>query len=381
MQFRDLKSQYQKLKPEIDQAVTQVMKDSNFILGSQVTDLEKQLANYVGVKYCITCANGTDALTLALKAWNIGIGDAIFVPDFTFFASGETVAYEGATPIFVDVDEDSFNMSPTSLELAIQEVLREGKHTPKVILAVDLFGQPAEYNKLIEIANRYGLYLLEDGAQGFGGGIGDKHACSFGDIATTSFFPAKPLGCYGDGGAIFTNNKEWADLIRSLRIHGKGTNKYDNIHIGMNSRLDTLQAAILLVKLKAFKEYELEAVNHVARIYNEELGETEQLQMRIKIPLIQERNYSSWAQYSILLNNEEERNELQVFLREREIPSMIYYPIPMHQQTAFSDIKCKVVDLSISEGLCKRVLSLPIHPYLRLEEQMLVINTVKQFLK
>ncbi|MFW5632242.1 MAG: DegT/DnrJ/EryC1/StrS family aminotransferase, partial [Acetivibrio ethanolgignens] len=258
MQFRDLKTQYQTLKSEIDQAVIDVMTASNFISGIQVTELEAQLASYVGVKHCITCANGTDALTLALMAWNVGIGDAVFVPDFTFFASGETVAYEGATPIFVDVEEDSFNMSPTSLEQAIEAVLKEGKLTPRVIVAVDLFGQPADYVAIRKLADKYGLYILEDGAQGFGGRLqidGVEHrACSFGDISTTSFFPAKPLGCYGDGGAIFTDNDGWAELIRSLRIHGKGSDKYDNVRIGMNSRLDTIQAAILQVKLKVFAE-------------------------------------------------------------------------------------------------------------------------------
>lgn len=234
MEFRDLKTQYQRLKPEIDKAVTDVMTAASFISGPQVTELEEQLAQYTGVKHCITCANGTDALTLALMAWNIGPGDAVFVPDFTFFASGEAVAYEGAVPVFVDVEEDTFNLSPDSLEQAIKAVLTQGTLTPHAIVTVDLFGQPADYSRIREIADRYGLYILEDAAQGFGGSIGEKRACSFGDIATTSFFPAKPLGCYGDGGAVFTDNEDWARLIRSLRIHGKGTDKYDNVRIGIN---------------------------------------------------------------------------------------------------------------------------------------------------
>lgn len=378
MEFRDLKMQYQTLKPQIDQAVFSVMTASNFISGTQVKDLESQLAAYVGVKHCITCGNGTDALTLALMAWGIGKGDAVFVPDYTFFASGEAVAYEGAVPVFVDVEEDTFNISPVSLEQSIIAVLEEGKLKPRAILAVDLFGQPADYTKIREIADRYGLYLLEDGAQGFGGQIDERRACSFGDISTTSFFPAKPLGCYGDGGAVFTDNDEWAELIRSLRIHGKGSDKYDNVRIGLNSRLDTIQAAILQVKLKAFKDYELEAVNQAAKYYNkglEELGE------RIKLPAVKDGYCSCWAQYSILLGNEIERNGLQSYLKEREIPAMIYYPKPMHEQTAFARINCCKVSLNYSTCLCKKVLALPMHPYLTVQEQDRVVKAIKDFYK
>lgn len=380
MQFRDLKTQYQTLKPEIDQAVIDVMTASNFISGIQVTELEAQLASYVGVKHCITCANGTDALTLALMTWNIGTGDAVFVPDFTFFASGETVAYEGATPIFVNVEEDSFNMSPVSLEQAIEAVLKEGKLTPRVIVAVDLFGQPADYVAIRKLADKYGLYILEDGAQGFGGRLqidGVEHrACSFGDISTTSFFPAKPLGCYGDGGAIFTDNDGWAELIRSLRIHGKGLDKYDNVRIGMNSRLDTIQAAILQVKLKAFEDYELEDVNKAAAIYTRELSGKKELEGLVKVPLVKEDFYSSWAQYSILLNSGEERDGLQAYLKGKGIPTMVYYPKPMHEQTAFAGVDCVKVDLSVSTGLCKKVLALPMHPYLKEEEQKRIVEAI-----
>ena len=375
MQFRDLKKQYEVLKQQIDNAVVEVMTDANFISGRQVTELEEQLAAYVGVKHCITCANGTDALTLALMAWNIGAGDAVFVPDFTFFASGETVAYEGATPIFVDVEEASFNMSPRSLEQAIEAVLKEGKLVPKAIVTVDLFGQPADYITIRKIADKYGIYILEDSAQGFGGCIGTKKACSFGDIATTSFFPAKPLGCYGDGGAIFTDNDEWAKLLRSYRIHGKGSDKYDNIRIGMNSRLDTMQAAILQIKLKAFQEYELAAVNKAAERY------TKALSGIVKTPCVKESFYSSWAQYSILLESEELRNGLQAFLKEKGIPSMIYYPKPMHEQGAFQNVPCVVTDLSMTSALCKHVLALPMHPYLEEAEQDLVIEAVKEYLR
>lgn len=374
MQFRDLQKQYQILKPDIDQAISQVLTDGYFISGTQVTELEEKLASYVGVKHCITCGNGTDALTLALMVWNIGSGDAVFVPDFTFFASGETPAYEGATPVFVDVEEDTFNMSPASLEEAILQIKKEGKLNPRVIVAVDLFGQPADYSRIRQIADKYGLFILEDGAQGFGGRIGQQRACSFGDISTTSFFPAKPLGCYGDGGAVFTDNDEWAGLLRSYRIHGKGTDKYDNIRIGMNSRLDTLQAAVLQVKFKAFEEYELAEVNRVAEYYTKQLGDI------VKAPKVKEGFYSSWAQYSILLKEETGRNGLQAHLKEKKIPTMVYYPKPMSRQGAFHGMDCVKTDLSVTADLCRRVLALPMHPYLTKEEQDVVIEEIKRYL-
>ena len=230
MEFRDLKKQYAVLKTPIDASISEVLVSARFISGPQVKELEQRLAEYVGVKHCITCANGTDALTLALMAWNIGEGDVVFVPDFTFFSSGECPAYEGATPVYVDVEQASFNMDPANLEIAIEKVLAEGKYSPKAVIAVDLFGRPADYSRIRPICDKYNLLLLEDGAQGFGGSIQGKMACSFGDISTTSFFPAKPLGCYGDGGAVFTDNDEWAALIRSFTVHGKnGNDKYDNI--------------------------------------------------------------------------------------------------------------------------------------------------------
>lgn len=373
MQFRDLQKQYKILKSNIDYAIQQVLDAGNFISGSQVTELESQLASYAGVKHCITCANGTDALSLALMTWNIGEGDAVFVPDFTFFASGETPAYEGAVPVFVDVEEDTFNISAESLEQAILQVKEEGKLVPKVIITVDLFGQPADYPAIRKIADKYHLLILEDGAQGFGGKIGEQMACSFGDISTTSFFPAKPLGCYGDGGAVFTDNDDWAALLRSYRIHGKGSDKYDNVRIGINSRLDTLQAAILQVKLKAFREYELRDVNHAAERYSCQLADY------VKVPFIKEGFYSSWAQYSILLDSEEQRNGLQAYLKERGFPSMIYYPKPMSRQTAFEGMDCVKTDLSVTEQLCRRILALPIHPYMEAEEQDMVINCIKDF--
>ena len=368
MEFRDLKHQYIVLQKDIDKAISEAVASGAFIMGPQVHELEQQLADYVGVKHCLTCANGTDSLTLALKAWGIRPGDAVFVPDFTFFSSAEVVSLESATPIFVDVCEDTFNIDSEDLEQAIKQILEEGKLTPRVIIVVDLFGLPADYPRIRKIADHYGLLILEDGAQGFGGSIDGRKACSFGDIATTSFFPAKPLGCYGDGGAIFTDNDEWANLIASYRVHGKGSDKYDNVRIGLNSRLDTLQAAILQVKLKAIKDFELDAVNTAAEHY------TSLLRGVVKTPTIPDGFESSWAQYTILLKDKATRDKLQVSLKTSGIPAMIYYPKPMHLQTAFSGIDTRRCPTAAS--LCDRVLSLPMHPYLTENDIRMVYNAV-----
>ena len=382
MEFRDLKKQYQVLKPDLDQAVLSAMASGAYIMGPQVKALEKELAEYVGVKHCLTCANGTDALTLALKAWGIGPGDAVFVPDFTFFSSAEVVSLEGATPVFVDVREDTFNLDAQDLERAIRKVIAEGRLTPKVIVAVDLFGLPADYMAIRAVADRYGLLILEDGAQGFGGSVSsvilseakESHrSCSFGDISTTSFFPAKPLGCYGDGGAVFTDNDDWASLIESYRVHGKGTFKYDNVRIGMNSRLDTVQAAILQVKFRAFKEYELDAVNEAAVLY------TSRLQGFVGTPVIPEGFRSSWAQYTIRLQDRVQRDAVQSALKAAGIPAMVYYPKPMHLQTAFSTViptEAKESSCPVATSLCERVLSLPMHPYISAEDIDTVCNII-----
>ncbi|MBP9017778.1 MAG: DegT/DnrJ/EryC1/StrS family aminotransferase [Paludibacteraceae bacterium] len=375
MQFRDLKKQYEVLKKDIDQAMLEVAASGAFIMGKQVKELEQQLAQYVGVKHCVSCANGTEALTLALKAWGIKAGDAVFVPDFTFFASAEVVSLEGATSVFVDVDVDTFNIDPAALEKAIEKTIKEGKLQPKVIITVDLFGLPANYPAIRKIADKYHLLILEDGAQGFGGEINGKKACSFGDISTTSFFPAKPLGCYGDGGAIFTDNDEWASLMDSLRVHGKGSFKYDNVRIGMNSRLDTLQAAILKVKFDAFKNYELNDVNKAANLY------TEKLKNLVKTPVIPEGYLSSWAQYTIQLQDEKQRDGLQAYLKEQGIPTMVYYPKPMHEQTAYLDLGYQSGDFPATESLCGKVLSLPMHPYLTEDVISQIYTAIEGFLK
>lgn len=367
MEFRDLKQQYRVLREEMDRAVLDAMASGAFIMGPQVKELEKQLAEYVGVKRCLTCANGTDALTLALKAWGIGPGDAVFVPDFTFFSSAEVVSLEGATPVFVDVCEDTFNIDTADLERAVQEVLAEGRLKPRVVVAVDLFGQPADYAAVRAVTDRYGLLVLEDGAQGFGGTIGAKRACSFGDISTTSFFPAKPLGCYGDGGAVFTDNEEWAALIDSYRVHGKGQFKYDNVRIGLNSRLDTVQAAILQVKLKAFADYELDAVNEVAARYSERL-------QGLATPVVLEGFRSSWAQYTVRFADRAQRDAVQAALKAEGIPAMVYYPKPMHLQTAFAGLPVRPCPVATS--LCERVLSLPLHPYMTPDEVGTVCDTI-----
>ena len=375
MQFRDLKKQYEVLKPEIDKAIADVIDSSRFISGPQVKELEAQLADYVGVKHCITCGNGTDAITLAMMAWGIGEGDAVFVPDFTFFSSGECPAIVGATPIFVDVDQRTFNLDPLKLEQAIQTILSEDEYIPKAVVAVDLFGLPADFPAIKEICKKYGLLLLEDGAQGFGGSINSKMACSFGDIATTSFFPAKPLGCYGDGGAIFTDNDEWAALLRSLTVHGKsGNDKYNNIRIGMNSRLDTIQAALLIPKFKAFREQEIDAVNHAADKYTELLADS-----GIVTPLIPEGYVSSWAQYTIQLPDSINRAKLIERLKSKGIPSMVYYAKPMHLQGAFEEKRSAAADCPVTENLCKTVLSLPMHPYLKDDEIKKICDNILEF--
>lgn len=375
MEFRDLKKQYQVLKEQVDKAMTDVAASSAYIMGKQVKELETSLAEYVGVKHCITCANGTDALTMALMAWNIGEGDAIFVPDFTFFASGEVVSYEGATPIFIDVNVDTFNIDSFKLEEGIKKILSEGRLVPKAIIPVDLFGLPANYPEIKQIADKYKLLILEDGAQGFGGSIKGKKACSFGDISTTSFFPAKPLGCYGDGGAIFTDNDEWAELINSFKVHGKGSFKYDNVRIGMNSRLDTIQAAILQTKFHAFKEYELDKVNEASKLYSEKLKEL------VKTPTIPDNYYSSWAQYTIILRSREQRDGLQSYLKENGIPSIVYYPKPMHMQTAYNDLGYGIGHFPVTEMLCNCVLSLPMHPYINEDDIDMVCDKIRDYLK
>lgn len=377
MEFIDLKAQYRKLKDKIDANIDKVLNDGNYIMGEEVKLLEEKLAKYVGRKYCATCANGTDALTIAMKVFDIKENDAVFVPTFTFYSSSEVVSLEGATPIFVDVDERTFNIDTVKLEKAIKKVIEEGKLTPRAIVAVDLFGQVANFVEVLDIANRYNLKVIEDGAQGFGGEISGRKACSFGDISTTSFFPAKPLGCYGDGGAIFTDDEEIYNKILSIRVHGKGSFKYDNVRVGLNSRLDTLQAAILLPKLEAFEEYELEARNKFAKAYTERLKDV------VKTPVVPDGYLSSWAQYTLILESNEEREFVKKRLQENGIPSMVYYIIPLHKQIVYQGYNFNTEDLKVAEKLSSCVLSLPMHPYMTDKQidmiSSAVIDAVKEF--
>lgn len=354
MQFIDLEAQYKHLKDKIDSRIHKVLDHGQYIMGPEVSELEEKLAAYVGVKYAITCANGTDALTLALMAMDIKSGDAVFCPTFTFFATAESIAFAHATPVFVDSNETTYNICPEDLEKRIQRTISEGELLPKAIIAVDLFGLPANYPAIEAIAKKYNLKLIEDAAQGFGGSIDGKMAGSFGDIATTSFFPAKPLGCYGDGGAVFTNNDKYAELLRSYRVHGKGIDKYDNVRIGLNSRLDTIQAAILLVKLSAFPE-ELKARNRAASDYLNNIPNG------LKAPEIPLGYTSSWAQYTV---RSSERDIDIAAYTEKGIPTMVYYRKCMHEQTAFNYLGYKNGDFPIAEKLADQVFSLPMHGYL-----------------
>lgn len=366
MEFRDLRKQYKVLKDDINREIADVCNNATFIGGEPVKKLEQELADYVGVKHCISCANGTDALQLALMAWGIGAGDIVFVPDFTYFSSGEVVSAVGAVPIFVDIDPVTFNLDPEALRNAVECCREEPDYNglkAKAVIAVDLFGLPADYDRIRPICEEYDLLLLEDGAQGFGGIVRqrdgtEKRACSFGDIGTTSFFPAKPLGCYGDGGAVFTDSDEWASLIRSYAVHGKGASKYDNIRIGMNSRLDTIQAAILSVKFEAFKRYELSDVNKVADYYTSNLQDT-----KLRLPVIPQGMFSSWAQYTVVIPEDVDRDDVITELKENGIPAMVYYQKPMHRQKAFAGTISAEADCPVAEDICRRCLSLPIDPY------------------
>lgn len=377
MQFRDLKAQYIYNQKNIDSAIYHTLSSSIFIGGEEVRELERTLADYVGTKHCITCANGTDALQLALMAWDIGPGDAVFVPDFTFFSSGEVVSAVGATPVFVDVDPYTYNLSPDSLRKTLVSIKNETALRTRAVIAVDLYGLPANYTEIREICDCHDLLLLEDAAQGLGGSLGNKMAASFGDIGTTSFFPAKPFGCYGDGGAIFTDDDNWASLIRSYAVHGKGSNKYDNVRIGMNSRLDAIQAAVLSSKLPIFIHEEIDKVNKMAALYDANLQDLSE-EANLHIPVIPDGYRSSWAQYTIQLPVGANRRALQNELQMKDIPTMVYYPIPMHAQAAFQSACLQAKSLNCTECLCKTVLSLPIGPYMTEDDVLLVCNSLNE---
>lgn len=365
-QFIDLAAQQKLIGPQLDAAIKKVLDHGQYIMGPEVKEFEGQLREFTGAKHALTCANGTDALTLVLMAWGVGSGDAVFVPSFTYVATAEAPAQLGATPFFVDVLEDTFNIDPDSLRQAIVDC-RELGLNPSAVITVDLFGQPADIDAVTEIAHAENIKVLVDGAQSFGGSSKGRKVGTMGDATTTSFFPAKPLGCYGDGGAVFTSSDNDADLINSIRLHGKGAQKYDNIRVGLNSRLDTIQAAILIEKLRIFPK-ELELRSQVAASYSVALDGC------CKVPRLSAEVTSSWAQYTLTVEN---RDNLQHKLKGFGIPSVVYYPIPLSKQIGYRQYSSVSTGVSSSEELSGKVLSIPMHPYLSKESQTFISEKIK----
>ena len=379
--FIDLAAQQKRIKPQIDAAIAKVLAHGAYVMGPEVRQFEADLAAFAGAKHCLSCANGTEALALPLMAWEIGAGDAVFCPSFTFAATGEIIPWLGASPVFVDILPDTYNMDPACLEQAILAIKAEGKLTPKAIIAVDLFGQPADYPAIAAIAKKHGLKLIADSAQGFGCTLNGKHPGAWADVVTTSFFPAKPLGCYGDGGAVLTDDDWLAERIDSLRVHGKATAsdiqgrtfehdpKYLNVRVGLNSRLDTIQAAILIEKLKIFTD-ELQQRDAIARRYAAGLRGSV-----ATTPAVIEGGFSSWAQYTIEHSN---RDGLAAHLKVLGVPTAAYYPMPMHTQEVYG-VYPRPGGLPVSEAKAKTVLSLPMHPYLDVDTQGRIIDGVRSF--
>ncbi|MES1156570.1 MAG: DegT/DnrJ/EryC1/StrS aminotransferase family protein [Alphaproteobacteria bacterium] len=368
--FIDLQAQRARIADKIDAAIARVLAHGQYIFGPEVKAFEAQLATFAHAKHCIGNANGTDALVLPLWAWGVGPGDAVFCPSFTFAATAEIVPWVGATPVFVDVLPDTYNMDPASLEAAIQGVKREGKLNPRVVIVVDLFGQPADYPKLSEIAKKHGLKLIADSAQGFGCTLNGAHPMHWADVQTTSFFPAKPLGCYGDGGATLTNDDADNVMMRSIAFHGaSGDDKYNCARIGMNSRLDTIQAAILLEKLAIFAD-EIRMRNEVADRYEQMLSNL------VRTPRVIQGGVSTWAQYTIEVEN---RDGFAAHLRAAGIPTAQYYPKPLHQQSAYREFPVGAGGMKVSEDICHRVISLPMHPYLDTATQEKIAGAISEF--
>ena len=373
MQFIDLKSQFNAVKEDIQNRIDTVLQHGQFIMGPEVKALEQQLGDYTGAKHAISCSSGTDAILLALMAYGIGPGDAIFTTPFTFIATAEVISLLGATPIFVDIDTQSYNIDPVKLASAIEN-FQHPHLKPKGIIAVDLFGLPADYAAINELAKAHDLFVIEDGAQSFGATYHGSKACALADIGCTSFFPAKPLGCFGDGGMCFTNNDELAHIMRSLRVHGAGVHKYDNERIGINGRLDTLQAAILLSKFTLFPQ-EVEKRNIAASRYNELLSTGS---ANLTLPHFFDDITSVWAQYSILAENTDHRAHIQTALKEEGVPSAIYYPRPLHLQKAFAPLGYKKGDFPMSEACSDRIFSLPMHPYLDMDDQKKIAGIINR---
>ncbi|WP_173931086.1 DegT/DnrJ/EryC1/StrS aminotransferase family protein [Chelativorans sp. Marseille-P2723] len=371
MQFIDLGAQRERIKDRLEKRLGEVLAEGRYILGPEVTEFEEKIAAYIGVKHAVACANGTDALLIPLMASGIGPGDAVFVPSFTFAATAEVVALAGASPVFVDVDADTYNIDIQSLEAAIAAIRQEGRLVPKAIIPVDLFGIAADYDALGKIAARESLLVVEDAAQAIGGSAKGTMCGAFGDVAGTSFYPAKPLGCYGDGGAIFTNDDSLMEILRSIAFHGKGKSQYDNVRIGLNSRLDTIQAAILLEKLALLPE-EMELRQKVAQRYNEALADV------VRVPRVPEGCRSAWAQYAI---ETPVRDAVRARLKENGIPSVVYYERPLHVQAAYAAYPRTPDGLPVSETLPERILCLPMHPYLSPADQDRIIANIRSAVK
>ncbi len=385
--FIDLKTQFKHLEKDIRARMDAVLEHGKYIMGPEVKELEERLAGFVDVKHCIGCASGTDALLMALMAMNVGPGDAIFTTPFTFIATAEVISLLGAMPVFVDINPRTFNIDSDKLVLAIKAFktndssvypLPSAKNdelsaiTPRGVISVDLFGLPCDYSRINSIAETEGLFVIEDAAQSLGGEYKGKKTCSLADIGCTSFFPAKPLGCYGDGGAVFTDSDEMAEKLASIRVHGKGGHKYDNTRIGLNARLDTLQAAILNAKFDIFPQ-EIDLRNQVASKYTKLLAPCSTLHA----PCVPEGYKSAWAQYSVLSDRKE---QIQSALKEKGIPTAVYYPKPLHLQTAFQYLEYREGDFPISEDSSRRIFSLPMHPYLRDEQIDRIVSVIKEFL-
>ena len=386
MQFIDLGVQQKRIRERLEKNMVAVLNHGQYIMGPEIQLLEEKLANFVNVNFAVACASGTDALLLALMAYNVGPGDAVFTSPFTFIATGEVISLLGATPVFVDIDPRTFNIDPAALERAIAAVQSEtpelyplpraaaaGALKPRGIIAVDLFGLPADYRQLKAIADKDHLFVVEDAAQSFGAEFHGRKTCALTDIGCTSFFPAKPLGCYGDGGMCFTDDQKLCDILRSIRIHGKGADKYDNIRTGINGRMDTIQAAVLLAKFDIFPE-EIALRQSVAERYRKLFSNLDS----IVVPQVQEDVKSVWAQYSILAGDGNHRSQLQARLKEAHIPTAVYYPKPLHLQTAYRTLGYLKGDFPVSEDCSQRIFSLPMYPYLSFAEQKQIARTIAQ---
>ncbi len=367
LEFIDLKTQQRRIRASLDRRIGNVLDHGAYIMGPEIAELEEKLARYVGVKHCVACASGTDALLMPLMAYDIGPGDVLFTSPFTFIATAEVVALLGATVAFVDIDPKTYNIDPERLDAAIEKFVKSnpGKKA-RGIIPVDLFGQTAEYDPIETIAKKYGLFVLQDAAQSFGATYKGKKAGSSGNVGATSFFPAKPLGCYGDGGAVFCNDDTMMQDLRSIRIHGQGSDKYNNIRVGINGRLDSLQAAVLLAKMEVFNE-EIELRNTVASRYSEKLKH------KVTTPFVHKDCRSVWAQYSILT---EHRDDMLKKLKSRGVPTAVYYPKPLHLQDAFRALGYKRGDFPISERIADSIFSVPMHPYLNEEDQDYIVKAI-----